>query len=255
MSESLPGILISLLVAIVLGYWWWKDFEGEGSEDKAETLVSGVFVFLTDIFPLWKSIFPESGSAARLQKTGETEETGLSKPMPGATPCGGKFIAAGVAGAVLLVFLETAGEHALGISGEQKNIPALFLLAMLSAAVVEEIVFRGYLVIEGKGRIALIGGILAASFAFAMMHDFLWQYHEVAGAAWWEFWRGFSPNFTGKGVFSFAFIFAGSLYFYLLRFHPRNRNRSLLPCFAAHAAKNLAVFSIKLAEGHVVVWW
>jgi membrane protease YdiL (CAAX protease family) len=125
---------------------------------------------------------------------------------------------------------------------------------MLSAAVVEEIVFRGYLVIEGKGKALLLGSIVGASFAFAMMHDFLWQYHEVADAAWWEFWRGFSPNFTRKGVFSFGFIFAGSLYFYALRFHPRNRMRSLLPCFAAHAAKNLAVFFIKLAEGHVVGW-
>jgi hypothetical protein len=29
----------------------------------------------------------------------------------------------------------------------------------------------------------------------------------------------------------------------------------LLPCFVAHAAKNLGVFAIKYAEGFVGGWW
>jgi len=34
-----------------------------------------------------------------------------------------------------------------------------------------------------------------------------------------------------------------------------NPTRSLLPCIAAHAAKNAGVFVIKAAQGHVSGWW
>jgi membrane protease YdiL (CAAX protease family) len=251
MTESPIGIAISLLLAVVLGSWWWNDFRALSSGGKAGTFLSGLWVFFLNGGPP----DPARENSGRLEKYGETEATELSVMMPGATPGSGRFAVLGGAGAVLLVFLEMAGEHVLGISGEQKNVSGLFLVAMLSAAIVEEIVFRGYLVIEGKGKRVLLAGIVGASLGFALMHDFLWQYHEVAGAEWWEFWRGFSLNFTRKGVFSFSFVFIGSLYFYALRFHAGNREHSLLPCFAAHGAKNLAVFFIKLAEGHVVGWW
>ena len=178
-----------------------------------------------------------------------------ARPLPGATSSSLSWISLGVLGAVLLTALETAGEIALGISAEQKDITVLFLGAMLAAALVEEVIFRGYLVVAGKGRALLLGSIFAASLLFALGHDFLWQYTQPEDAAWWEFWRGFSLNFSLKGWFSFGTVFLVSLYFYLLRFHPRNPARSLLPCFAAHAARNLAVFAIKLAQGHVVGWY
>lgn len=177
------------------------------------------------------------------------------RALPGATPCPSGLLWLGMAGAVAITGLETWGELALGISGEQKTIGAAFLAAMLAAALVEEIVFRGYLVIENRGRAALIAGVLGASLLFALAHDFLWQFEQPEGAAWWEFWRGFSLNFSLKGWFSFGFVFLTSLYFYTLRLHPRNAGRSLLPCFAAHAARNLAVFAIKAAQGHVVGWF
>ncbi len=175
--------------------------------------------------------------------------------LPGATPCPTGFIVAGAIGAILLTLGETAGEYALGISGEQKNITALFLAAMLAAAIVEEIIFRGYLVITGKGRAVLIAGVVGASLLFALAHDFLWQFSMPENAPWYEFYRGFSANFSVKGCFSFGVVFAISLYFYALRFHPKNAARSLLPCFAGHAARNLAVFAIKLFQGHVAGWY
>ncbi|MDR2981798.1 MAG: CPBP family intramembrane metalloprotease [Puniceicoccales bacterium] len=173
------------------------------------------------------------------------------KALPGATPSSIKLILIGIIGAVLLTALETIGELALGISGEQKNISVLFLGAMLAAALLEEIIFRGYIVITNRGRTALIASILGASLVFALAHDFLWQFSMPEGAPWWQFWQGLSANFTLKGWFSFGFVFLASLFFYGLRFHPKNVHRSLLPCFAAHAAKNIAVFLIKLAQGHV----
>ena len=62
---------------------------------------------------------------------------------------------------------------------------------------------------------------------------------------------GFSLNFTLKGFFSTGFIFVGALWFYFVRFFKWNPNASLLAPVAAHMAKNLAVFLIKLAQGHV----
>ena len=50
-------------------------------------------------------------------------------------------------------------------------------------------------------------------------------------------------------------IFAASLWFYTVRFFGLNPQRSLLPCVAAHAAKNLGVFTIKYVQGFVGGWW
>jgi hypothetical protein len=50
-------------------------------------------------------------------------------------------------------------------------------------------------------------------------------------------------------------LFVGSLWFYAVRFARFNPQRSLLPCFAAHAAKNLGVIIIKLLQGHLVGAW
>jgi membrane protease YdiL (CAAX protease family) len=218
MNESPLGIFVSFALAAFVGCLWWKDYRANRRGNAEKSAEDGAF-------------------------------------LPGATSCPVGWVAAGVAGALLLVLLETAGEGVLEISAAQKDITALFLVAMLSAAVVEEVVFRGYLVEEGRGRGLFLGSIVGASLVFALLHDFLWQYHEVEAAAWWEFWRGFSTNFTLKGIFSFGFVLAGSLFFYALRFHPRNRAHSLIPCFAAHAAKNLAVFLVKLLQGHIVGWW
>ena len=78
-----------------------------------------------------------------------------------------------------------------------------------------------------------------------MLHPFLWEWQQ----------GGLVLHLGAKGWFSTAMIFAGSLWFYAVRFLPANPARSLLPCIAAHAAKNLGVFAIKYAQGFVSGWW
>ena len=49
--------------------------------------------------------------------------------------------------------------------------------------------------------------------------------------------------------------YPGSLWFYAVRFFPLNPTRSLLPCVAAHATKNLGVIALKYAQGFGDGWW
>lgn len=167
------------------------------------------------------------------------------KPLPGATPAGGLAIGLAALGALLLLGLETWGELALGVAGEQSRVTALFGLYTLAAAFGEELIFRGFVVIEHRGRAALVAGVVGASLLFAALHPFLWEWKD--GALTW--------HFGTKGWFSTACVFAASLWFYTVRFWPLNPTRSLLPCLAAHAAKNLGVFAIKYAQGFVSGWW
>lgn len=165
--------------------------------------------------------------------------------FPGATPAGGRTVIIAGGGALVLLAAETAGEHALGLTAQQSRMTVLFGLYTLVAAFGEELVFRGYLVVENRGRAALIAGMVGASLAFALLHPFLWH------------WEDGVLNFHGdtKAWFSTAAVFAGSLWFYAVRFLPMNPTRSLLPCVAAHLIKNLGVFAIKYAQGFVNGWW
>jgi uncharacterized protein len=173
--------------------------------------------------------------------------TGSPAPraLPGATPATGRAVALAAAGGLVLLTAETAGEYALGIEDEQSRMTVLFGLYTLAAAFVEELVFRGFVVVEHRGRAALVAGCIGASAVFALLHPFLWRWDE-AGFVW---------QTTTKAWFSTAAIFAGSLWFYAVRFWSLNPSRSLLPCIAAHAAKNLGVFAVKAAQGHVSGWW
>lgn len=165
--------------------------------------------------------------------------------FPGATPAAPGVMVAAVCGTVLLLAAETYGEIRLGLSAQQSKTTILFGLYTLAAAAIEEVIFRGYLVIENRGRGVLLAGVVAASAGFALLHPFLWQWHDA----------GFVLQLTAKGWFSTLAIFTGSLWFYALRLLAWNPQRSLLPCFAAHATKNLGVFLIKLAQGHVTGAW
>jgi membrane protease YdiL (CAAX protease family) len=167
------------------------------------------------------------------------------RAFPGATPAGSLVILVAAGGALLLLAAETAGEHVLGLTAQQSRMTGLFGLYTLVAAFLEELIFRGYLVIENRGRRALLAGMVGASLGFALLHPFLWE------------WRDASLHFQGgaKAWFSTATIFAGSLWFYAVRFFPLNPTRSLLPCVAAHATKNLGVIAIKYAQGFVDGWW
>ena len=165
--------------------------------------------------------------------------------FPGATPARVRAVAIAAAGALGLVTLETWGESALGLTEQQSHMTWLFGLYTLMAAFLEELVFRGYLVVENRGRAALWSGMAGASVVFACLHPFLWE------------WRGGALHLQlgAKGAFSTGVVLVASLWFYAVRFLPMNPTRSLMPCIAAHLAKNLAVIGIKVAQGFVVGGW
>jgi hypothetical protein len=164
---------------------------------------------------------------------------------PGAARCGIPAVLVAIVGSLALLALETAGEYRLGISEQQKNITALFLVAMVAAAFYEELLFRGFLVVTDRGRAALLAGIVGFSLLFSLLHPFLWDWKNST----------LTFDFSLKAWWSTALVFASSLWFYTVRFFALNPRRSLIPCIAAHLAKNLGVFAIKLAQGHVSGWW
>jgi membrane protease YdiL (CAAX protease family) len=143
---------------------------------------------------------------------------------------------------VLLVIVETFGEIALGIAAEQARLTWLFALySICGAPIIEELIFRGWLVIEHRGRPAMWAGAIAASALFAILHPFLWKWDDTGVV----FLSG------AKGWFSTVATFVTSLWFYAVRLGRWNPTRSLLPCFAAHAAKNATVVAIKAATGFI----
>lgn len=165
--------------------------------------------------------------------------------LPGATPASIKACAIAAAGALLILAAETWGEIQLGLSDQQSKITVLFGLYTLIAAFTEELIFRGFLVIERKGKLIQWTGVFGASLLFAILHPFLWHWGD----------DGFAWTLTLKGWFSTATVFIASLWFYTVRFASFNPHRSLLPCITAHAVKNLGVLIIKAAQGHVAGWY
>ncbi len=180
------------------------------------------------------------------------------KAFPGAVACPPMGVIIAVVGTLILVLVETGGEYALGVSAEQSDITWLFLLSMIAAAFIEELIFRGYLVVQNKGKKMLIGSIVLFSFLFAILHPFMWDLElpsDASGGAG-RFWRGeWTFDFGVKAWFSTILVFANSLWFYAVRFYSYNPQRSLIPCMAAHFASNIGVFVIKLMQGHVVGVW
>jgi hypothetical protein len=72
----------------------------------------------------------------------------------------------------------------------------------------------------------------------------------------WEWTRGsLTGHFDAKAWLSTTASFAGSLWFYTVRFFDLNPQRSLLPCFAALATKNLGVLAIKYVQEFAGGWW
>ena len=161
--------------------------------------------------------------------------------MPGASAMPASALIIGVCVALLILAVETSGEIVLGISSEQSQMAWYFLFASLAAGVIEEVIFRGYLVVSKRGRAALITSCVGFSLVFALIHGHLWSTEN-----------GFDFTFTTKGVFSTSILFFNSLWFYLVRFGPWNPTQSIFPCMLAHACSNLGVFIIKLYQGFVV---
>lgn len=169
------------------------------------------------------------------------------QPKPGALPGATAFTSLALwiacTGAVLIVLVETLCESATGLDAEQSTIAWHFLAAMVAAAAIEELVFRGYLVISGKGRAVLAGSALGFSMLFALAHPYLWTYENGDGLT--------LHLGSAKAWLTTGFLLLKSLWFYYARFARWNPHRSLLPCVAAHLAINLATFGIKAAQGHV----
>ena len=168
-----------------------------------------------------------------------------ARALPGATSVGSRVLVFGTLVAVSLVLVETWGEYRLGLTDKQSSVTWLFLLGMLSAGFIEELIFRGFLVIDGRGRRLLVASILGFSALFALLH-----FH-------WIDWKGLDAGlvefrFTPAAAWWTLLLFLNSLLFYWLRFCRWNPKRSLVPCFVAHIASNVAVFLVKLAQGFVV---
>ena len=171
--------------------------------------------------------------------------TANPRAFPGTTPANRRAVTVAIAGILFLLAVETGGEYALGLTARQSHMTALFAVYSLAAAFVEELIFRGFLVVENRGLRARLAGIVAASLGFALLHPFLWEWNEG------------TLKFHGdaKAWFSTAMILAGALWFYAVRFFPLNPSHSLVPCILAHGTKNLGVFAIKYAQGFVSDWW
>ena len=101
-----------------------------------------------------------------LEKSGEPNP----KAMPGAKGAAVSVYWLGALGALVLLGLETGGEIALGIVSEQSEMLWYFVFASLGAGVVEEVIFRGFLVVENKGRAALVASCVGFSLIFAVIH-------------------------------------------------------------------------------------
>src|SRR4051812_7658184 len=96
--------------------------------------------------------------------------------LPGATDVPPEAVWIAVIGTLVLVAGETLGEKALGIFEQQSKLTWLFAIyLLLGAPIIEELTFRGFLVIPGRGQTLLWAGIIGASLAFALLHPFLWN--------------------------------------------------------------------------------
>ena len=174
--------------------------------------------------------------------------TGAPHPgaLPGATDAPARSTWIAVAGALTILAAETFGENALGLAAQQSRMTWLFALYSVAAApIIEELIFRGWIVVTMHGNAAMWAAALGASVIFAALHPFLWRWDDA----------GFTFTFSTKGWFSTGAVFATSLWLYVARLAGWNPVRSLLPCFAAHAAKNLGVVAIKAVAGFMAGAW
>lgn len=188
----------------------------------------GLIAAVTYVFVLWR-------------KDAQATEPNPAA-LPGASSASSKAIAIAVIGSLAILGVEIAGEYQLGIVSEQTDITWLFALYMLFAAFGEELVFRGFVVLDKKGKGLLIASCVAGSIGFAALHGHWYENDD----------EGFRVLTDTKALFSTGMLFLGSLWFYYARFASWNPNRSLIPCVAAHAAKNLGVIVAKFLQGHVV---
>lgn len=113
------------------------------------------------------------------------------------------------------------------------------------APIIEELVFRGWPVVENRGKAIMWSAAIGASLVFATLPPFLWRWDDA----------GFALTLNAKGWFSTVVVFATSIWLYVVRLASWNPQRFLLPGFAGHAAKNLGVIVVKAAAGFIGALW
>lgn len=200
----------------------------------------GMFAVAAWLFKMWLSDtrnFVRTGASAK----GE---------FPGARPVSIKLAVFGALCGVVLLVAITAAEIAGGGVEEQTKVSFMAIFSWTAAAFIEELIFRGYLIIQNKGKLLLWGGAILFSLIFALCHPFLWDFSIPESGGLAE--ASFTINLTEKAARDTIFVFLSSMVFYALRFCPQNEMRSLIPCVAAHLAYNLGVFCVKAAQGFVV---
>lgn len=163
--------------------------------------------------------------------------------IPGATLTGRHVFVIGAIGALVILGLETGGEIAFGISEDQSTLPWFALFGILAAGVIEEVVFRGYVVFRRGGIVLFWTTAIGGSAIFMFLHPYLWDF------------KGGFPylSLEFKAWFSGFFVFLNSIWFYALRFRFGNTSGSILPCIFAHALSNLGVYLVKAVQGFVVL--
>ena len=170
--------------------------------------------------------------------------------FPGATWTAPALSLIGAGLAIVLVLLYSWVEWSLGIHTLQSTLSFWQIPAILAAPVIEEIVFRGYLVILSRGRKLLILSIILSSLLFALMHPYGWAItvpDSIFDLSSWSI--RLTPDL--QFLLTTLYLFLLSLLCFALRFHPGNPNHSLLPCFWAHLAANITVLVVKLSQGFV----
>jgi len=150
---------------------------------------------------------------------------------PGTTPAPISGILIIVSGILLLTVTETCVEIHYQVSASQSVSTLSILGASLAAAVVEEMVFRGFSAPNHLTGIKLLALILIGSLIFSAIHGF--DFNSV------------------QGKISYVFTFLVSVWLYLAKYNPLNPQRSMLPCLIGHLVRNLSVFGIKWAQGYV----
>ncbi len=169
--------------------------------------------------------------------------------LEGATPAPLKLSVIAIVLSLLLLGVHTLSEVSLGVETEQTKVAPWALFSWIGAAFVEELIFRGYLVVQNKGRGFLLGSILLASLVFAFGHPFMWDYTVEEGAS--IFSGVWTFKISAQTILTTLAVFECSLLFYVLRFISANKNRSLIPCILAHCAYNIGVFLIKAWQGFI----
>lgn len=182
------------------------------------------------------------------------------KAFPGTSFCERPMLVLAAVGSLALVIVATIGEIALGVSADQHDATWVMLLGWMGMAVVEELLVRGYggkMFIKTDNRKQMWRGILLISAAFAAMHPYLWTVDVPEHIPSFQIWRG-TWEFHLLSIqkwWTTLMLFANSLFWFWLRYHKNNPSQSLLPCIVGHVSANVAVFMVKLMQGHIVGVW